>query len=242
MPTPQRVCGFVKQIIDHGLHVYTVEIQAEKRFPRFRPGQFMHLAIDEYDPSGFWPESRVFSIASSPDHLDTITMTYSVKGLFTSRMEKELHLGKRVWSKLPYGDFIISKDQENITLFAGGTGVTAFTAFIESLDKNSIQRVSIFYGAKTPDLLIYAPMLMKKLKEIPYFNVFFYAQNNYQDKNISIPTQKGVLSLQKALPYMGSPDTTIFYLSGPPEMIKALSNDLKNAGFASDRIKIDAWD
>ena len=34
------------------------------RAPRFRPGQFLHLALDAYDPSGFWPDSRVFSIAS----------------------------------------------------------------------------------------------------------------------------------------------------------------------------------
>ena len=32
----------------------------------FKPGQFLHLALDAFEPGGFWPESRVFSIASAP--------------------------------------------------------------------------------------------------------------------------------------------------------------------------------
>ena len=44
-----------------------------RRCPLFKPGQFLHLAIDPYDGAGFWPESRVFSIASSPRDRDRLT-------------------------------------------------------------------------------------------------------------------------------------------------------------------------
>ena len=45
--------------------------------PRFTPGQFLHLALDPYDADGFWPDSRVFSIASSPDARTNLAITYA---------------------------------------------------------------------------------------------------------------------------------------------------------------------
>jgi ferredoxin-NADP reductase len=75
--------------------VYTLEFSSEKRF-KFAPGEFLHLALDEYDPSGAWPESRCFSIQTCPEE-EKIKITYAVKGRFTQRMEQELSVGKSVW-------------------------------------------------------------------------------------------------------------------------------------------------
>ena len=122
--------------------------------PRFKPGQFLHLALDAYQPGGFWPESRVFSIASSPRERDRLAITYAVKGAFTARMERELAEGRGVWVKLPYGEFVIDQSRDAV-LFAGGTGVTAFTAFLQSLETGRAPRVLLFYGARTPDLFVY---------------------------------------------------------------------------------------
>jgi len=85
MGMPQKIRCQVADIIDHGEHVYTVDLLPERPVPRFQPGQFLHLALDPYDPSGFWPESRVFSIASSPSRRERLRISYSVKGRFTPR-------------------------------------------------------------------------------------------------------------------------------------------------------------
>ena len=101
----------MRGVTDHGERVYTVELEPRLPVPQFKPGQFLHLAIDPYDGAGFWPESRVFSIASSPRERDRLTITYAVKGAFTTRMERELVPGASVWVKLPYGEFVIDPDQ-----------------------------------------------------------------------------------------------------------------------------------
>ena len=80
----------VRDVTDHGERVYTVDLEPSMAVPRFTPGQFLHLALDPYEPDGFWPESRVFSIASSPEERDRLSITYAVKGAFTTRMEREL--------------------------------------------------------------------------------------------------------------------------------------------------------
>ena len=36
--------------------VYTLEIESLGKPFKYEPGQFLHLALDEYDPTGQWPE------------------------------------------------------------------------------------------------------------------------------------------------------------------------------------------
>ena len=86
MSTPRKISCSVTDILVHGDDVYTVQLLPERAVPAFSPGQFLHLALDEYDPSGFWPESRVFSIASSPRDRERVSLCYSVKGAYTARM------------------------------------------------------------------------------------------------------------------------------------------------------------
>ena len=129
MAVVRKIPCVVRTVTDHGEHVYTVELQPSMPVPQFRPGQFLHLALDPYEPGGFWPESRVFSIASSPAERDRLAITYAVKGAFTTRMERELAAGGRAWVKLPYGEFVVDPARDAV-LFAGGTGITAFTAFL----------------------------------------------------------------------------------------------------------------
>ena len=54
MAVVQKFRCRVDKIIDFGEHVYQVHLRPERPLPRFRPGQFLHLALDSYDPSGFW--------------------------------------------------------------------------------------------------------------------------------------------------------------------------------------------
>ena len=82
----------------------------------------MHLALDEYDPSSGWPESRCYSMQTSPVN-EFIKITFSVKGKFTTRMADELKQGKIIDLKLPYGDFFQQDhSKENVVFIAGGTG------------------------------------------------------------------------------------------------------------------------
>ncbi|MDD1748298.1 MAG: FAD-dependent oxidoreductase, partial [Methanothrix sp.] len=129
---PQKLFCKVANIIDHGERVYSLILKPEGLVPRFLPGQFLHLALDKYAPGDFWPESRPFSIASPSTDRQQLRITYSVKGQFTGRMEVELHPGAEVWIKMPYGEFIINA-KNDVCMLAGGTGITAFTAFLAGL-------------------------------------------------------------------------------------------------------------
>ncbi len=230
MAVVRKIPCVVQDVIDHGERVYTVQLEPSMPVPQFRPGQFLHLAIDEYDGVGFWPESRVFSIASSPRLRDRLTITYAVKGAFTTRMERELVPGARVWVKLPYGEFVVDATSDAV-LFAGGTGVTAFTAFLQSLSPDVATRILLFYGARTPKLFVYGPLAQACATEVPSLTC-----------NLVCEETQGRLEVNAAWPAIASLHDPVFYLSGPPPMLGALTKQLVERDVPPVRIRIDAWE
>lgn len=230
MPVVRRLPCEVQRVVDHGEHVYTVTLAPDGAVPAFRPGQFLHLALDPFEPGGFWPESRVFSIASSPTERDHLSITYAVKGVFTSRMERELAPGLGVWVKLPYGEFTVDRDRDAV-LFAGGTGVTAFTAFLGSLAPDDTRRVALFYGTRTPDLFVYGEFAASRAREVAALDVHLVCE-----------ATDGRLSVAAAWPAVARLDEPVFYLSGPPAMLTALTAQLGDRGIPEQRIRTDAWE
>jgi ferredoxin-NADP reductase len=226
----RRILCAVRDITDHGERVYTVELEPSMTVPQFRPGQFLHLAIDPFDGAGFWPDSRVFSIASSPRERDRLTITYAVKGAFTTRMERELVPGARVWAKLPYGEFVIDPARDSV-LFAGGTGVTAFTAYLKSLTPDGASRVLLLYGARTDDLFVYGPLVAACALRAPLLTYHLVSEGI-----------QGRLNVDAAWAAVSSLDDPVFYLSGPPAMLDALTTQLRDRDVSPERIRIDAWE
>jgi ferredoxin-NADP reductase len=239
MATPQKFPCQVKNVVAHGERVYTLEIIPDALpVPRFKPGQFFHLALDPYDPTGFWPESRVFSIASSPRERDRIQFTYSVRGRYTARMENEIVAGREVWVKMPYGEFFVDVSHP-VVLFAGGTGITAFTAFLHDLVDSPPHPVTIFYGARQKDLLVYRSLVDRCIQNLTGFQAFYFLEHLEQTAPNELPGQISIASIWQHVP---DPTNSSFYLSGPPPMLKALSTQLRDVGVMGRSIHIDAWE
>jgi ferredoxin-NADP reductase len=230
MAVVRRIACTVREVTDHGERVYSVGLDPLIPVPPFRPGQFLHLALDLYEPDGFWPESRVFSIASSPTEREQLTITYAVKGGFTTRMEREIAVGATVWVKLPYGEFVVDRSRDAV-LFAGGTGITAFTAFLRSLTSEHQQRVRLFYGARKRALFVYRSLAEAAAERTESLACILISEETH-----------GRLDLDRAWPDIADLDTPNFYLSGPPQMLSALTAQLARRGVAPDSIKTDAWE
>jgi len=239
LAVPRKIQCTVDKIVDHGGHVYTLELSSPVSLPIGKPGQFLHLAIDPYNPGSFWPESRVFSIASSPTQREHLSITYSVVGSFTTKMEQRIQIGTKIWAKLPYGDFIIQSACD-IVLIAGGTGITAFTAFLDGLTPGHEQPISLFYGARSRDLLIFKPMVEQKIKEVQGLMAWYFIEEG--EPNAKERVLSGRLSVQSIIPKILHPLETDYYLSGPPAMLKKISLDLKSQAIIPEHIKTDAWE
>jgi ferredoxin-NADP reductase len=240
MGMPRKLRCEVENIQNHGGGVYTVDLIPQNLAPRFLPGQFLHLALDEYDPTNYWPDSRVFSIASAPSERERLRISYSVVGRFTTRMESELRGGKTVWVKLPYGDFMV-KGERDVVLFAGGTGITAFTAFISSLTVDYPHSVILFYGARKQELLLYREIIDDCTLRNPKFNVHYFLEEPSVNPEKGMVAEIGRLSVPRVLPVLRDPLATDYYLSGPPAMLETITAGLMAKSVPASAIKSDAW-
>jgi len=241
MPVTQKLGCVVEQVVAHGERVYTLALRPEKLVPRFRAGQFLHLALDPYDPTGFWPESRVFSIASPPAQRDTVRITYAVHGRFTARMENDLVEGRQVWIKMPYGDFVIDS-RADVVLFAGGTGITAFTAFLEGLTPDAHQSVTLAYGARTNSLLIYRDVVERCAQRLQSLDVSYFVEHDNPLLEGRVRSTPGRVSVEAVWPRLVRPFEASFYISGPPPMLRTIGQDLRARNISPEAIHIDAWE
>jgi ferredoxin-NADP reductase len=209
--------------------VYTVELESLGKPFKYEPGQFLHLALDEYDPSGQWPESRCFSIQSAPGE-DLIRITFAVKGQYTIRMQKELVPGKEITIKLPYGD-LFSQDhiKVNTVFISGGTGITPYLSLFTSSDFSAYEKPVLYAGFRNEEMNLYS----EHIKTAHSINNNLIVHYVYQDR-------EGILDIEKI--YNASDKGSSFFISGPPVMIKSFKDYLLNKGLKADQIKTDDWE
>lgn len=238
MAQPIKLRARIDRIEEHAPDVRSFVLVPERPAPRFRPGQFLHLAIDPFDPSQHWPESRVFSIASPPDDRQRLRITVSALGRFTKRM-MALSAGDYVWIKLPYGDFVVQADGNSpLILIAGGTGITPFVSFFSGAPATNPVRV--LYGARRSDLLIYKHVLAEATVRLP--NLIWQA---FVEDGAGPGERSGRLSVEAALAAAREAEGqtgAIYYISGPPSMLAMFRAGLTGAGVEPARIRTDAWD
>lgn len=209
--------------------VYTVTFRSLEKPFRYDPGQFLHLALEAYDPTGQWPDSRCFSMQSSPDE-ELIRISYAVKGIFTKQMEAELKPGSEVILKLPFGDLFTQQHPKTNNVFvAGGTGITPFLSLFTHSSFAQYTNPLLFAGFRNPQMNLYTREI-SKAKEI---NPGFEWYPVYEDTD-------GRLNIENILNQCGAEST--FFISGPPIMIKSFKEFLLRSGVAQNSVLTDDWE
>jgi hypothetical protein len=247
MANPIKMLSEVASVMKHDEGVYTVSLAPMRRVPKFVAGQFLHLALDEYDSQGgFWPESRVFSIASAP-MMQNIEIVYSVKGRYTARMKKELATGKQVWLKLPYGEFSIdtmASSGQDIVLVAGGTGISPYLSYLRTILNGSqgTRRVHLIYGIRNEKHVLCSKDLSSCCSTIKEFTMDLFVENG-KNKMFSFARQhEGIIRIERILEIGKSMIEPLYFLSGPPSMIQTFKNGLTSEGITPNKIMIDNWE
>lgn len=218
----------IEEIVNPLPDVFTVSFSSQKKI-KYLPGQFLHLALDDYDGIGQWPESRCFSMQSNPDD-ELIRITFAAKGSFTNRMATELKAGKEIWLKMPYGDvFQRGHNTKNCVFIAGGTGLTPFLSLLTSSLFSEYENPFLYAGFKNKSYNIFGHELETSK-----------SQNGQLEINTIYQDIDGILNIEHIL-HNSLPQST-FFISGPPVMIKNFKKYLINEGISESKIITDDWE
>ncbi|MDQ1265264.1 MAG: propane monooxygenase reductase component [Bacteroidota bacterium] len=209
--------------------IITAEFRSLGQKYKFLPGQFLHLTLEDYDPSSQWPESRCFSMQSPPS-AENIKLTFSTAGRYTKRMEKELVVGKTLWLKLPYGEFFqVPHKKDKCVFIAGGTGITPYLSLFQDLSFTEYSKPVLYFGARSAEYNIYSEDLQKSSE----INSSFECRYVYE--NID-----GMLNIEKIFVENGREAT--YFISGPPALISNFKKYLLDLAVPKSNIRTDEWE
>jgi len=229
MAIVKKYPAIVKSIQNSIEGVYTLELESMGKPFKYDAGQFLHFAIDEYDPSTQWPDSRCFSMQTSPDEKH-IRITYAAKGQFTKRMELELESGSEVTLKLPYGDLFTQEHNKVNTVFiAGGTGITPYLSLFTDTSFATYTKPILFAGFRDEGMNLYR----SELEIAQKINSGLEIHLVYQDKD-------GILDINKIEAENGTNPS--YFISGPPAMIKIFNQSLIGKGIPENMVLTDDWE
>ena len=148
--------------------------------------------------------------------------------------------GKQVTLKLPYGDLFTQTHNKTNTVFvAGGTGITPFLSLFTDQSFSEYVNPQIYLGFRSEAYNIYEGELdcmmqirsnnsnSFNLKETKFVKIF------HEDVD-------GIIDIKAIFNENGN--SSDYFISGPPVMIKNFKNYLVDQGVAEDQIKTDDWE
>ena len=132
----------------------------------YRPGQFLTLRVPT--PDGGWT-ARCYSLASSPDTGEPLKVTVkrTAGGLGSNWICDEVSPGTRLDVLRPGGTFTPPSLDEDLLLFAAGSGVTPVMSILKSALRAGAARVALVYANRDERSVIFASELRELARDHP---------------------------------------------------------------------------
>jgi ferredoxin-NADP reductase len=207
----------------------------------FMAGQFIDmtlLAPPETDAEG---DTRGFSIASAPFE-DTIMIATRVRDTAFKRVLKTMPLGTKVKIEGPFGDLRLHKDTARpAVVLSGGIGITPFRSIlVQAAHEKRSQRIFFFDGNRRPED---APFLadMQALERENTNFTFIPTMSEMEKSQLPWDGERGYVDQQMLSKYLSGVAAPIYYLTGPPGMVRGLRSVLTAAGVDDDEIRTEEF-
>ena len=188
----------------------------------FTAGQFVDMTLlnpHETDAEG---NTRSFSIASAPDE-DTLMIATRMRNTAFKRVLKTMPIGSAMKIEGPSGDLTLQDDPtRSAVLLAGGIGITPFRSMlVQAAHQKRPQRLFLFYSNRRPEDAPFLEELQGLEKENPRFTLI-PSMSEMAASHRSWTGETGLIDQAMLSRHLSGAEAPLFYLAGPPGMVKAL--------------------
>jgi ferredoxin-NADP reductase len=220
------------------------EINEPNRIFEYIAGQFGFFDIGGVydDPKG---PIRHFTIASSPTE-DFIMISTRIRDSPYKKRLDLLQNGKSVKIRGPQGKFTLHQDHSKPAVFlSGGIGVTPFRSMIKyATDKNLPIKIIMFDSNRNEQNILYKTDFNNYSKINKNLRIVYTITEEQSAEDEKWKGEKGRIdsSMLKSHLEPSELENSIFYICGPPAMLKAMQQMLEqDLQIQSDRIKIEEF-
>ncbi|MBI2610208.1 FAD-dependent oxidoreductase [Candidatus Giovannonibacteria bacterium] len=207
----------------------------------FRAGQFVTLTLENPLYTDEKGNSRDFSIASSPNDRGIIMIASRMTGSAFKRSLLELPFGAEIMADGPFGMFSLHEKTDKKAVFiAGGIGITLSRSIIKYATEEKLpHKITLLYSNRNPRGAAF-------LRDL----------NNWEHKN---PNLKVIATMTQVAPednWRGETgyidenfiknkiedlSSSIFYIVGPPGMVKGVTESLEKVGISRDEMRFEEF-
>ena len=197
---------------------------------QYKAGQFMFIKIK----SGDEEMRKHFTISSSPTEKDHIEFTKKLTGSEFSNALETMQMGDWAMMDAPYGKFTFEGEYEKIGMLSGGIGITPLRSICEyCTDMQLDTEIALLYGNMTERDIVFRKELREMQKRNRNLEVVFTLDQPSEDWT-GYTGYINVQMIKKEVPdYM----ERVFYICGPPGMIRAMENLLRDLNLPKAQVK-----
>jgi ferredoxin-NADP reductase len=207
----------------------------------FKAGQFMMVTLmnpPETDAEG---NRRTFTISSAPSDPD-LMITTRLRDTAFKRVLRSIALPAEVTIAGPYGKFTLHTDPARPAVFlAGGIGITPFFSIsVQAARDHQPHELFLFYSSRRPEDAAFLSALLNLAGQNPSFH-FVPTMTETEKSKVEWKGERAVINrelLERHVPSLQGP---IYYIAGPPAMVKAMRQMLTEAGAEEDDIRTEEF-
>ena len=207
----------------------------------FKAGQYFDMTL--LDPSETDSEGNVrsFSIASAP-HEETLMVATRMRDTAFKRVLRAMPFGTAVKIEGPSGDLILQDDIARSAVFlAGGIGITPFRSIVHWAAKEKLpNRIVLFYSNRRPEDAPFLAELQSLERDNPRYKLIA-SMTEMEKSHRPWNGETGLIDQEMLGKYLKGAASPIYYVAGPPAMVKGLHEMLNQAGMKDDDIRAEEF-
>ena len=214
----------------------------------FKAGQFVDTTILDPPETDGEGNTRAFSISSAP-HEPTIMVTTRLRDTAFKRVMKSMPLNSEVQIDGPFGNLTL---QSNVSrpaiMLAGGIGITPFRSIVTHATNEKLpHRIFLFYSNRRPDDAAFLDELQSLEQQNPNYRLIATmtemekSQRPWKGETGLIDYPMLERYLRAELHPQARSAAPIYYIAGPPPMVRDLQSMLTSASVDGEDIRIEEF-
>jgi ferredoxin-NADP reductase len=206
----------------------------------YRAGQFVDITLHHPPETDAEGNTRGFSISSAPTE-DVIMITTRLRDTAFKRVLQTMPLGTTVKIEGPFGDLRLHHADRPAVVLTGGIGITPFRSIlIETIRNGGLPyRVFVLYANRRPQDAAFLDELRELAKQDP--NLTFLPTMSGLDTTEPWDGERGHIDASMLARHVDGASQPIYYLTGPPGMVKGLRTMLVDSGIDEDDIRTEEF-
>lgn len=205
-------------------------------FFEFKPGQYCFITLKNPPYPDERGNKRHFSIVNSPNEKGIITFATRLRDSGFKKSLRQLPVGTEVELGPIAGVFTLPSDTKRPLVFiAGGIGITPFMSMLRYIKETKLSyQIILICSNRDRSSTPFLNELQELAQVLPNFKLILTMTD---DANWD--GEKRKVDSQFIKDYFPSLNENLYLMVGPPPMVEAVHNALKEAGVAPVNIKIE---